>query len=110
LSQLFLYAFFVDWHGQWCWGTRYLTEVTPMVALMVLPVLSSALHRWGFPIRFQGHGKRLQQKGSSTQSLTLPLWHSRSFNHENIAGLASNCKSQPIQTCRLFAGNFAETG
>ncbi len=40
-SQLLLFAGFVDWHGQWCWGTRYLAESIPLLALVLVPTLSA---------------------------------------------------------------------
>ncbi len=40
VSQLLLYSFFIDWHGQWCWGSRYLSEGIPLLALVLVPILS----------------------------------------------------------------------
>ncbi len=44
VSQLLVYSFFMHWDGQWCWGTRYLSEVIPALALVLLPGLASRLH------------------------------------------------------------------
>lgn len=43
LSQIFFYSCFRYWDGQWCWGTRYLAESIPLLALAALPGLSVAL-------------------------------------------------------------------
>ncbi len=39
LAQLLLFSFFVDWHGQYAWGTRYLAETMPLLALALVPLL-----------------------------------------------------------------------
>lgn len=47
-SQLVLFSGFVDWHGQWCWGTRYLAESIPLLALVLVPTVSAHWSRLGF--------------------------------------------------------------
>lgn len=44
--QLALMASWKEWTGQICWGTRYLTEVIPLLALIALPSIDRARRSW----------------------------------------------------------------
>ena len=45
LGQLLLYGKFFGWWGGWCFGPRFLTDVTPFFCLLLVPVLPF-LQRW----------------------------------------------------------------
>lgn len=38
-AQLALMGMWREWTGQICWGTRYLTEIIPVIGLLVLPAI-----------------------------------------------------------------------
>ncbi|MDA8172966.1 MAG: hypothetical protein M0018_00080 [Nitrospiraceae bacterium] len=43
LVYLIFYSFWVDWHGDFCWGPRYLLIITPF---LIMP-LASLFENWG---------------------------------------------------------------
>jgi hypothetical protein len=42
-----VYSCWWAWHGDWCWGPRFLVPLVPLLALPLLPLLES-FHRWRY--------------------------------------------------------------
>jgi hypothetical protein len=46
---LLFYSFFRDWHGDWCWGPRYILVITPF---LIMP-LAALIERWHVTTRWK---------------------------------------------------------
>ncbi|MFA6450699.1 MAG: hypothetical protein WCX65_14595, partial [bacterium] len=42
-----MYSCWWAWHGDWCWGPRFLVPIVPLLALPLLPLLES-FRRWKY--------------------------------------------------------------